>query len=418
MRRAAPFLLALLAALAACNSAGKIEADRKRFARLSASRPVGSVCSETDSASVTRAAAHPLGPQGGWFSQPEVDDQRTVAASTGALVMYRGLVKGYVRFDTPGILRARSYDDVYGSVYCGFSPHSLALASTERPVFVTMDRCAVGDGGLDQVEEACWFPQGQKQGVVVFSSAHPDPDASFRPKELYREQDVGNEGSFNDAMAVEVLNDFIHDRDAAGARRFMEMALARLTTLRGATAGPSGSPVPTRVWNARAWQAVLVYKLGLNAGRADFDGTAGELSDLAEMDRSHECNECQFTAAALPLYAWLDGQLRGRKAPPPDPSTMRPGVVGRDPVTIAKYLRGEIPEDDFLRQSPLHRFWAGVKRWNARDKRSARAAQPFFDEFLEGRATPGDGFERAAALAFAPPPVVKSSGKPARRRRG
>jgi hypothetical protein len=264
-------------------------------------------------------------------------------------------------------------------------------------VFVAMDQCGVGDGGLDQVREVCWFPEGSQEGVVVFSSAHTPRESPFRSKDLYRDQDLGHDDVFNDHLAADVLNDTLRDNDLPGARRFVDAALVRLERIPGAVDGSTGQSIPSKVMNAGAWQALLVYKLGLELGRPGFGGTARELEGLAAPEPAKHCYECRWTEAILPLYAWLDRCVRGEPVPVPEPSTLKTAVGGRDPVAIARYLRGEIPEEKFLRQSPVHRFWAGVKRRMAGDTRGARQ---FFEDFLNGSPAPGSGFELAAALSL------------------
>lgn len=144
------------------------------FTQISKDRPIGTECSTSDSASVKRAPMHPLGPTGGWYESGNnlVDYNKTMVSDANHLEVRNGCISGYVRFDKPGYLQARSYDDYFGDVYCGWSPKKLQIKPTKDFVFVSLGICSVGDGGLDQVHEVAWFPDSGSTGTLVFSTAH------------------------------------------------------------------------------------------------------------------------------------------------------------------------------------------------------------------------------------------------------
>ena len=110
--------VALAAPLLACRDPfAQIEQDKKRFAALSLTRPVGSPCFAGDSASVKRGR-HPLGPTGGWSRTAAVDYARTLQrpdppGQTGnalmhVLVGHEQVIAGYVRAATEGTLQVRT----------------------------------------------------------------------------------------------------------------------------------------------------------------------------------------------------------------------------------------------------------------------------------------------------------------------
>ena len=154
-----------------CFTYSLISADTPR---ISASRPIGSRCSANDSASIKRAASHPLVHGGVWADKSTVNFDRTRMLQANELEFdNKHYIVGYVRFDTAGELRMRSYDDLYGAVYCGWSPAPLKLPKREEQssAFVKFDQCWVGHDGAEPVQEVCWFPEGQAEGTIVFSSA-------------------------------------------------------------------------------------------------------------------------------------------------------------------------------------------------------------------------------------------------------
>jgi hypothetical protein len=396
--------IALAAPLFACRDPyAQIEQDRKRFPALSLARPVGSACFAGDSASVARGR-HPLGPTGGWSRTAEVDYARTLRrpdppgqtgdATMYALVAHGQVIAGYVRTATEGTLQVRTYDDVYGSVYGGWSPVRLDIRPTPRPVFVALGRSAYGDGGSSQVHEVCWTSKGDTQGVILYSSAYPAAGPALRARDVFRDEDLGAHGAYyNSGLALRMLAEILQDRDLHAAEAFLDRAAALLDSLPAAVDGASGAAIPSRVFRSREWADLLAFRLGLAVGRPSFEGVAGEFETVVKSrDAGRFCFDCDRYERLLPLYRWVHARTRTPGAALPDPSTLQRGVGGYDPVAIAGLLGGE-PER--RHQTPTVRFWSGVRACAAGDRSGAETdlagwlAQP-------APAT-ASGFELAAA---------------------
>jgi hypothetical protein len=209
--------------LSACGPS--VEHARKTFPAISKERPLCTKSSITDSASKRRASAHPLGPTGGWYDNNNntlVDYTRTAQRDSNHLEMDNGCISGFVRFDKPGYLQARSYDDYFGDVYCGWSPKKLQIKPTEQFVFVSLGTCSVGDGGLDQVHEVAWFPENSSEGTLIFSTAHPSPGEKLSASETYRPSLLGNEYQFNETLATKTTADYLRKGDLAAAMKVVD----------------------------------------------------------------------------------------------------------------------------------------------------------------------------------------------------
>ncbi len=209
---------------------------------ISPSRPVGAACHAGDSASVKRAAYHPLGPTGGWGRGAAMEAGREPKASEMGLNRVGGRLTGFVRVEEAGELRARSYDDSYGEVYCGWSPERLELKPGVARV--SLGACAVGDGGLKQVLEVCWFPRGESRGRVVYSSAHGG--AKQNAAEVYVKEDLGSPQYFNSRQALEVIAAARAMGDRELARKAIEDSLQLLDQQLDLVDGATGKKIPAR----------------------------------------------------------------------------------------------------------------------------------------------------------------------------
>ena len=374
--------IALAAPLLACRDPyARIVEDKKRFPPLSLARPLGSPCFPGDTASVKRGW-HPLGPTGGWSRTAEVDYARTLQgpnppgqpgdASLHVLVAHERVIAGYVRAAAEETLQARTYDDVYGSVYGGWSPVQLDITPTDRPVFVALGRSAYGDGGLSQVHEVCSTSKVSPQGVIVYSSAHPATGAALRARDVFRSGDLGARGAYyNDGLALRMLGEILQDRDLPAAEAFLDQSTALLDSLPPAVDGASGAPIPSRIFRSREWADLLAFRLGLAVGRQTFPATADEFEAVLKVGASGRfCFGCERYDRLLPLYRWVDARIRTPGAALPDPSTWPRGVGGYDPAAIVGLLGGE-PER--RRLAPTIRFWEGVRAYAAGDHSRAVA---------------------------------------------
>lgn len=359
------------------DGAQTVQKDKERFGLISPSRPVGAPCAPGDTASITRRPQHPLGPTGGWRGAPLLDPARSYSGSENQFLYFNGAVSGYVRYPIAGELKARSYDDVYGAVYCGFSPERLQVAPTDAPVFVRFPTCVVGDGGLNEVTEICWFPAGSATGSVVYSSAHPGA-TTLTAADVYRAEDLVTEfGAPSDRRTVirigearTVLHHLLLRGDSDGARRVVEYLSARLPHHAGHVDGVTAAPIPSEVGYCDTWFALTVTEaaLGVRTERAIERLTAA----VALIDRPG--STCRGPARALlPLYRWLAERLAGRDPPLPtplSPPAARP-VHGYDPAFIGELLRNPkktdrtLPAAAFALGGRSSFFWLGVREYLA-----------------------------------------------------
>ncbi len=221
--------------------------------------------------------------------------------------MHHNYLAGFVQFAEPGELKLRSYDDTYGSVYCGWSAAKLPLAASSKPAMVRLGRCAVGDGGLDQVHEVCWFAAGKQEGKIIYSSAHPAP--TFNPVDLYRAEDLGNRIYFNDSLAFNTIEAALKLNRIAMAEQVLKDSFGALERLENLVDGTSGKPIPARQHYRDHWVRLMAFQLGLSLGKPEFSPRADALaSELA-----HSCNSCGRLGAQLARYRELN-TLKGPQA--------------------------------------------------------------------------------------------------------
>ena len=377
--------LVLLYAAPACNGCdpyAQIERDAKRWPLLSITRPPGSACGPHDSASVRRARVHPLYPTGTWSAVAEFDVRRSLEEAPplipgtsvrAALMPVAQVFAGYLQAPTEGTLQARTYDDVYGAVYGGWAPKGLTLSPAVRPVFVVLGRSAWGDGGLRQVHEVCWIPYGTSEGVVVFSTAHPPPQPPLRLSQVYRTEDLGHRGWFNETLVAQLVDEFARDASPSKARALLDVAEPLLAALPSVTDGSTGLPIAPTVFYARQWVELLTMRLGLAVGRNDFDAIGSRLEALlSSPGGSRFCHGCERELDFLPLYRFVDARARKVAVPVPDEGALAQGAMGRNPKVIARFLRAGLPPKRPRLLEPHTGFWEGVKALSDGDDANAQ----------------------------------------------
>ncbi len=393
-------LLALIPVICGIFSAcgPSVEQARKMFPPISKQRPLGTKSSTTDSASIKRASEHPLGPTGGWYESNNnlVDYSRTVKRDANHLEMSNGCISGYVRFGKPGYLIARSYDDYFGDVYCGWSPNKLQIKPTEQFVFVSLGTCSVGDGGLDQVHEVAWFPKDSSEGTLIFSTAHQSPGQQLTAADVYRPSLLGNVYQFNETLANKAAEDNLRKGDLAVARKVIADGLKVLSSMRDSVDGQTGKNIPALESHRNEWASMLSYKLGMSLGEPDFDATLLEFQKVIDSPGRGNSLTCDTVRKMLPLYVWLNDEVHGKQSKVPAPSKLEQSVVGHEPIYIANYLQSKTPEEEFVRrQGDTGVFWSGVKRFVSGDTKGSATR---FDQFLMKKLYSSNyGFEVAAA---------------------
>jgi hypothetical protein len=314
--RIGSLLVTLLAGVnLSCTSKAQLEADRKQFPSISANRPLGSPCAEKDAASVRRRPYHPLVPTGGWNPSVEINPARQPSRPSQGLALFHSLLAGYLRFPSSGQLRLRSYDDVYGDVYCHWSPAKADLPAAAQSAFVAFGTCGVGDGGLAQVYEACWFPAGASQGTIIYSSAHPNPQATANAADLYRPQDLGTDTYFNDRLAFEALSAALLTRQLPLVRSILADSLAAFARLRPLVDGSTGKPLAPTLAYRDTYARLLSLQMVSSLGQPNFNQLADTLQPLLTEATKFSCSHCPALAEALPRYRRLHQQIL-TSAPP------------------------------------------------------------------------------------------------------
>lgn len=303
-------LVTLLAGLnLSCTSKAQLEADRKQFPSISATRPLGSPCSENDSASVRRRPYHPLLPTGGWNPKVEINPSRQPFHPSQGLSRFHSLLAGYLRFPSSGQLRLRSYDDIYGDVYCHWSPTKADLPASAQSAFIAFGTCGVGDGGLAQVHEACWFPAGSSAGTIIYSSAHPNPQATANAADLYRPQDLGADTYFNDRLAFDALSAALQMQQLPLFRSILADALAAFARLRPLVEGSTGKPLAPSTVYRDTHTRLLALQLVSSLGQPNFPQLAATLEPLLVQQSKFHCSQCPALAQSLPRYRRLHQHL-------------------------------------------------------------------------------------------------------------
>ncbi|MBY0551476.1 MAG: hypothetical protein K2W95_29615 [Candidatus Obscuribacterales bacterium] len=378
--------------LAGCNMMS-VEEAKSKFEPISKSRPLGCKSGVNDSASIKRTLMHPAGPTGGWYGKKDlVDYNRTLARDSNMLTMRDFCISGYVKFDTPGRLQARSYDDYFGDVYCGWAPNSVEIRKTNEPVFVSLSVCTVGDGGLNQVHEVVWFPEGKKDGVLIFSTAHPMPGEALKLSSTYSPEQLGGAYQFNSRLANDLIIEYLQTGKIAEATTVIEDSVKILRDMPDAMG--SEGPVSALKVHGEEWRMILGYKLGLNLGKQTFAKTAAEYEEiLAAEDKNERMPE--RIRNHTPLYKWLNDLYAGKKSPVPSFGKRDKHMsYSNDPIDITDYLNGTTDEPRFLRVTGAGQFWVAAKAYAAGDKKSAKQ---HLDKFFATKLYGGMSVEIGAA---------------------
>ncbi len=391
--------LVLSVVLFATNACGDLkEADRKRMPRISRSRPIGSPAGPTDSASIKRVDFHPLGESNGWnYGNGDfVDQKRSKAVKTNSLMQFYGSIVGFVRFDKPGYLQTRVYDDLYGDVYCGWSPHKLEIKPSPNPAYVSI---GLAETEPDSIQEVCWFPAGAKDGVVVYSTAYPDVGEKLSAADVYGKEQLGNEYRFNDDIAANAINAYLQCAQFNAARKVLNDSANLLKSMRDAQDGSTGKPITAKKMNAQKWATLKAYEAGLSLGEPNFKARLQELEAAL-----HEPHWPETTAdptereyeGMLPLYSWLNQQVVGQKSAVPTFDKSKTYIAGHDPKTVIEYLEADKATEDQRAKLMFCNidFWIAVKNFLHKD---FKESEKHLDIFLKDKHEKGDAFEVAAA---------------------
>jgi len=405
-----------LVLLTACGDLGifgdveaRIDRDRAQFGSIARARPIGGACSKADSASVKRRRTHPRWPTGGWGTRALLDSGRVRRSDTNEWLAIGAEYTGYVRFSEAGRLRARSYDDVYGEVYCGWAPNLVQYTPRPEHVYVAFSRCSVGDGGLDQVHEICWFPKGSDEGMIVFSTAHPE-ESSLEPHEVYAERHISRLSDhgdstiyyFNNHVADQVLRSLLRARKTDEAHAIVTSVLGNLRFLPEVVDGSTLEPIPMMQSYAEEWLKLLLLKAGLDAPG---DSSLAALDDaevvLSAADR--HCYECRYAEGMIDLYRWAIHRLRGEIVALPVIPETASRVIGHNPHFIAEVLRDPSKNEHTLSKGMLSTggettyFWMGIRESLAGNTQDA---QRYLEQFLRDPSQGLNAFELSATATL------------------
>lgn len=369
------FFFSSFLALSSCSL--DMRQGREKYHSISKTRPLNSTCSKNDSASVKREAQHPLGPTSRWFSHDftKVDYERVMPDTTNFLTMKNGVISGFVKFDQPGYLQARSYDDFYGDVYCGWSDQKIHIKKTKEPVFISIATCVAGDGDLDQIHEVAWFADGAKEGVLVFSSAYPQNHSKIQACDLYQKNLLGGKGFFSSQYAKEALYSCVIKGDLALSRQIVSDSFSILSGLGNSIDSRTQTQINARFVHAEDWAMILSYSLGLELDSSDFERDMQELKDIVAGpgDSSFRHTNCQIQKAMSPVYIWLHQRVMHRDVKLPEISKSEVNINGYNPSPIVDYLNSKLSKEKFLQVGfPNQDFWIGVESYLAGKKEEAK----------------------------------------------
>jgi hypothetical protein len=398
-------------------------AEAKAMPRISVQRVSGTPAYPGDAADVKRAPVHPNLPTGGWNTLALHDPKRTRALSETFLTKHENVIAGYVRFERPGTLRIRAYDDVYGAIYGGWSPATLRLEPSPDYQFVALGQLSVGDGGLAlqsaqhiadfqysqvldamQTQEVVWFEEGQPHGTIIWSSSHRpygEIEPPVGPADLYRESELGDRRFYNHRLAKSVIADLLVRGDLAEARRITDLSI-RLW---------EQQPIANRVERGAHLAYLLLIKLGLQSGEPEAQQTFRQIESLVTDGQIKDpVMNCFYWRNRLPLYRWV--------ALPPGPSlnqlpALATDRVGKDmeaagiikflgtPETHTPRLNSpyELSYKYYIRTWPGN-FWVGLR---ARLEGCEEESQTILRNYLQAHSVSyldSQPFELAAAARY------------------
>lgn len=399
-------LIAVLFILDACNPYAQVESDKKKYTPVSKDRVIGSECYVGDGAAITRRSSHPLGPTGGWGKDKyEIDPKKTKSVSNNVLQYHHWTLSGYLKFTEDGYLKVRSYDDVYGEVYCSWAPGSLTIPVSKMAVLVRLPVCVVGDGGLDQVHEVCWFPKGSEKGEIIYSSKHAAKASSISVTELFELDQLGSKDYFYDRLAFDVMAKAVKERNLSLAEEVLERSILLLSQQQGAVDGSTNEPISPEVFHQDKWVELLAYKLGVELGTPKFEKTLERLRSIIALKTlgGVKCFPCQYISEYLPLYEYMNQKLLGKKAVinEKELGSTNYHSWGRA-IDIAKYLKGEKSEEEFLKKrfgtTASYNFWVGAKKYSDGDKENAK--RHFATSLETWKTGPNGALQGIAALRY------------------
>lgn len=310
---------------------------------------------------------------------------------------YEGSVVGFVKFDKPGYLQERVYNDIYGDVYGGWSPRKFKLKPGKQPIYISLKLGGLGQ--TDVVQEVCWFPEGAKDGVVVFSSAYPDVGEKLTAADVYGPEQLGNKFQFHQGIASNAIICNLKNGQFDAAQKILDDSAKLLNSMVDGTDGSSGKKISKDDVNAQSWATLRTYELGLALGEPSFNAKKIELEKVLNGPHwpatTADPTEREYSDM-LPIYAWLNQQLVGKRTPLPNPDKEKSYIAGHDPKTVTQYLEADKASEAALARDLFSTkdFWIAVKNFLRKD---FKESDKHLTEFLNDRQFDGNAFEIAAA---------------------
>lgn len=379
-----------------------VDADKKRQPSISKSRILGSPCGPTDSASIKRVNFHPQerGSEASAWNLGRndfLDANRTMNVQSNSLTRYHNSIVGFVKFDKPGSLRVRCYDDAYGDIFCGWNPKELEVKPTQKPVFVSVDLC--NWIGKDGVHELCWFPSGAKEGVIIFSTAQPEPGQKLTAADVYGPEQLGNRYQYFDNIAADAINASLQNGKFDKAQKVIDDSFGLLSTMHHSQDG-DGKEIPLNSRYTRERAMLRTYELGMALGDPSFAAKKKAVEDIINGPHWKGAGELGVAERQyrdmLPIYAWLNEQITNKKSALPKFAPEQNYIAGHDPKTVAAYLQSAAGDEKKLSKRMFSNieFWVAVKHFLRKDYKEAEKQ---LNVFLNDKHTEGDAFEVAAA---------------------
>lgn len=404
--------LSLLYSTSCASEFDQIERDRQVYESISAARPPETLCQLGDSGDVQRRQVHPLGSVGGWYGpDPVIDKNRHHDSAHNQFDGIGGELAGYVHFPVSGKLTMRSYDDLYGNVYCGWSPTVLDYEPQSQPVYALFSLCSVGDGGLDQVHELCWFPDDEEQGYVIYSSAFPG-STELKPHDLFLPRHLGTlvhtENNrkiyyFNDREADRILGSLLIAGRLPEARELITDTLDTFRSLPSAIDGSTEKPIPPQRFHCEEWVNILLINAGTNLFREESKSSLLDAKQLL-IEGGDSCNH--HIDDLIDHYLWTVERVQGGNVSIPPVTETENWVTGYDPRVISEILSDPGLTETNLSQLELSfggqssYFWLGLREYLNGNGDEASRYLSLFMGYMDQSGQDHHRFELAAAASL------------------
>lgn len=387
----------------------QIKRDKGKYGLISKERPVGTNCYVEDTASIKRRSSHPRNPTGGWRLKAEIDTSRHHDKIKNDFDLIGGEIAGCVHFPVSGKLAVRSYDDVYGSVYCGWSPSFVEYKVQQKPIYVVFPTCSVGDGGLDQVHEICWFPENDDEGIVLYSSAHTKK-TELKAHEIFLPRHFGpfyQQGdkkyfSLNDHEADRIFDSMLIAGQLDQAKVEISRILDRLEHLAPVIDGSTRKPIPTDQFYCDEWVKILFLKSGVDLFNPAAKDSLSKAREIITNGNKY-CFQSPYAIDLIDFYEWTVMRVQGSDIPTPQTKESANRVHGYDPRRIAKILSDPRLSDSTLKKSALTHggqstyFWLGIREYLSDN---ANEAYRYLSLYINHPNRGSNDFELSAAASL------------------